>query len=149
MQKILQNQEPIVILLVEDEEAHAEIVRRNLASFPVAHRVVHVQDGQLALDYLFRKNTFAEPSLSPTPQLVLLDLHLPKVEGLEVLRQIKQDEELKKIPTIILTTSSADADIAAVRALGGDSYQLKPLLFEGFTDMFTEGDASGPLFPHW
>ncbi len=110
---------------------------------------MHVQDGQLALDYLFRRNSFAEAELSPTPQLVLLDLHLPKVDGLEVLRQIKQDEELKKIPTIVLTTSSADSDIAAVRALGGDSYQLKPLLFEGFTDMFNDGGTSGPLFPHW
>ena len=87
------NQEPITILLVEDEPAHAEIVRRTLEAFPSAHRLVHVEDGQMALDYLFGANS------GSLPDLILLDLRLPKVDGLEVLRQIQANGTLKNIPT--------------------------------------------------
>jgi len=124
------NREPITILLVEDEPAHAEIVRRNLMIFPAAHRIVHVEDGQLALDYLFGANP------GPPPDLILLDLRLPKVDGLEVLRQIQMSEELKKIPIVVLTTSAADEDLAAAFHLGAMSYQLKPVTFEGYTELY-------------
>ena len=124
------NREPITILLVEDEPAHAEIVRRNLMIFPAAHRIVHVEDGQLALDYLFGGNP------GPPPDLILLDLRLPKVDGLEVLRQIQMNEDLKKIPIVVLTTSAADEDLAAAFHLGAISYQLKPVTFEGYTELY-------------
>ena len=124
------DREPITILLVEDEPAHAEIVRRNLMIFPAAHRIVHVEDGQLALDYLFGANP------GPPPDLILLDLRLPKVDGLEVLRQIQMSEELKKIPIVVLTTSAADEDLAAAFHLGAMSYQLKPVTFEGYTELY-------------
>ena len=83
--------EPAIILLVEDDPAHAEIVRRNFVNFRMANRLMHVPDGQQALDYLFRRGEFQDPARSPRPNLILLDLRLPKVDGLEVLKTIKAD----------------------------------------------------------
>jgi CheY-like chemotaxis protein len=80
--------EPAIILLVEDDPAHAEIVRRNFVNFRMANRLMHVADGQQALDYLFRRSEFQDPNLAPRPNLILLDLRLPKVVGLEVLTTI-------------------------------------------------------------
>ena len=125
--------EPITILLVEDDPAHAEIVRRNLEDFRVANRMVHVEDGQAALDYLFRQAAFADPQSSPRPSLILLDLRLPKVDGLEVLRRIKEDEDLKRIPTVVLTTSAAESDTVNAYSHGAGSYLVKPVDFEKFT----------------
>ena len=127
--------EPITILLVEDDLAHAEIVRRNLEEFRVANRMVHVEDGQAALDYLFRQAAFAAPPSSPRPSLILLDLRLPKVDGLEVLRRIKEDEDLKKIPTVVLTTSAVESDMAGAYSHGAGSYLVKPVDFEKFSKL--------------
>ncbi len=124
---------PLIILLVEDDAAHAEIVRRNLADFRVANRIVHVEDGQAALDYLFRQGSYKAPASSPRPHLILLDLRLPKVDGLEVLRQLKQDSELGAIPTVVLTTSSAESDMANAYGHGAESYVVKPVDFMKFT----------------
>jgi CheY-like chemotaxis protein len=126
---------PILILLVEDDPAHAEIVLRNLKDFRVANRIIHVEDGQAALDYLFHRNSHADPETSPRPDLILLDLRLPKVDGLEVLRQIKADAELKRIPTVVLTTSSAESDIVNAYTNGAGSYLVKPVDFEKFTSL--------------
>jgi len=132
---------PLTILLIEDEPAHAEIVRRNLSVFPVAHRLIHVEDGQMALDYLLCKNP--DPVSSPRPDLILLDLRLPKVDGLEVLRQIKENKSLAGIPMVVLTTSAADADLATAYQLGARSYQIKPVNFDGFTELLgTHGEPS-------
>jgi len=125
--------EPILILLVEDDPAHAEIVRRNLEDFRVANRIVHVTDGQAALDYLFRENVYADPATSPRPDIILLDLRLPKVDGLEVLRLIKADATLRRIPTVVLTTSGAESDMASAYNHGAGSYLVKPVDFEKFT----------------
>ena len=114
------DREPVTILLVEDEPAHAEIARRNLAAFPAAHRIVHIEDGQVALDYLFGANP------GPPPDLILLDLRLPRVDGLEVLRRIYEDDDMRKIPVVVLTTSSADSDLAIAFQLGARNYQIKP-----------------------
>ena len=129
------NGEPILILLVEDDPAHAEIVRRNLEDFRVANRIVHVADGQAALDYLFHQAAFADPPSSPRPSLILLDLRLPKVDGLEVLRRIKEDDELKRIPTVVLTTSAAEADMVNAYTHGAGSYLVKPVDFEKFSQL--------------
>jgi len=126
---------PVVILLVEDDLAHAEIVRRNLKDFRVANRIVHVEDGQAALDYLFRRGVFTDPNANPRPDLVLLDLRLPKVDGLEVLKRIKADEVLKKIPTVVLTTSNAESDILNAYENGAGSYLAKPVDFEKFAKL--------------
>jgi CheY-like chemotaxis protein len=129
------NGDPLVILLVEDDPAHAEIVRRNLEDFRVANRIVHVEDGQAALDYLFRRNGYADPNTSPRPSLILLDMRLPKVDGMEVLQQIRQDDELKLLPVIVLTTSAAENDVVGAYTQGATSYLVKPVDIEGFTKM--------------
>lgn len=125
--------EPLVILLVEDDAAHAEIVRRNLAEFRVANRIFHVEDGQAALDYLLRQDVYADPGSSPTPHLILLDLRLPKVDGLEVLRRLKEHKDLRSIPTVVLTTSGAESDMVNAYGRGASSYLVKPVDFEKFT----------------
>ena len=129
------NGNPIIILLVEDDPAHAEIVRRNLADFRVANRIIHVEDGQAALDYLFRQAAYADAEANPRPDLILLDLRLPKVDGLEVLRRIKEDAELKRIPTVVLTTSAAEKDMVQAYENGAGSYLVKPVDFEKFTKL--------------
>lgn len=126
---------PINILLVEDDRAHAEIVMRNLRDFRVANEIFHVEDGQAALDYLFRKGAFAEPAPALRPHLILLDLRLPKVDGIEVLRLIKEDEALKAIPVVILTTSGAESDMVKSYANGAGSYLVKPVDFDKFTKL--------------
>lgn len=126
---------PITILMVEDDPAHAEIVLRNLKDFRVANRIICVEDGQSALDYLFRQDAFTDPIKSPKPNLILLDLRLPKVDGLEVLRRIKQDEDLKPIPTVILTTSAAESDVLHAYNYGAVSYLVKPVDFVKFTEL--------------
>jgi CheY-like chemotaxis protein len=127
--------EPITILLVEDDAAHAEIVLRNLKNFRVGNRIIHAEDGQAALDYLFRRNSHADPNAAPRPDLILLDLRLPKVDGLEVLRQVKEDAELKRIPTVVLTTSSTESDMVSAYTNGAGSYLVKPVDFEKFTGL--------------
>jgi len=137
---------PINILLVEDDLAHAEIVRRNLKDFRVANRIIHVEDGQAALDYLFGKGPFADPESNPRPQLILLDLRLPKVDGLDVLRAIKEDADCKSIPTVVLTTSSAEADMVKAYDNGAGSYLVKPVDFDKFTKLM---DAFGFYWLAW
>lgn len=127
--------EPITILLVEDEPAHAEIVKRNLADIRVANHLIHVEDGQAALDYLYRRPPFEDPKSSPRPTIILLDLRLPKVDGLEVLRRIKDDAELKSIPAVVLTTSAAERDLLNAYDKGAGSYLVKPVDFEKFTQL--------------
>ena len=127
--------EPINILLVEDDDAHAEIVRRNFKESRVANRLIHVTDGQEALDYLFRKNGFSNPATSPRPGIILLDLRLPKVDGLEVLKTIKADPDLTLIPTVILTTSSAESGMIKAYGFHANSYLVKPVDFSQFTKL--------------
>ncbi|MDP2875186.1 MAG: response regulator [Holophaga sp.] len=127
--------EPFLILLVEDDPAHAEIVRRNLEDARVANRLVHVSDGQAALDYLFRQGAYVDPEKFPRPGLVLLDLRLPKVDGLEVLRTAKSDPGLNNIPIVILTTSSSESDMARAYECQANSYLVKPVDLADFKAM--------------
>lgn len=124
--------EPMVVLLVEDEPAHAEIVRRNFADFHPANRLMHVPDGQAALDYLYRRAEYRDPERSPRPALILLDLRLPRVDGLEVLKTIKTDPKLCRIPVVILTTSAAETDIFKAYDNHANSYLVKPVDFLQF-----------------
>ena len=127
--------EAIVILLVEDEEAHAEIVRRNLEICRMANQLMHVADGQAALDYLYRRNEFSDPAKSPRPGVILLDLRLPKVDGLEVLKIIKTDPKLSAIPGVILTTSKVEADMVKAYDNHVNSYLVKPVDFTQFNQL--------------
>lgn len=138
--------QPITILLVEDDPAHAEIVRRNLETARVANRLMMVSDGQEALDYLQRSGRYASPESSPVPQLVLLDLRLPKIDGLEVLSIIKSDTNLSVIPVVIMTTSAAETDIIRAYKNRANSYVVKPLDLEQFTTLM---DSLGYYWLVW
>jgi CheY-like chemotaxis protein len=127
--------EPIVILLAEDEPAHAEIIRRTMENLRVLNHMVHVEDGQQALDYLYRRGRFADPATSPRPGLILLDLRMPRVDGLEVLKRIKADAQLLRIPTVILTTSATETDLVRAYDNHVNSYLVKPVDFSKFTAM--------------
>jgi len=127
--------EPIVILLVEDDPAHAEIVRRNFENSLIANRVIHVSDGQEALDYMFRAGRYSDPVTAPRPGLILLDLRLPKVDGLEVLKSIKADTDLCRIPVVILTTSAAEYDVVKAYDRHANSYLVKPVDFPQFVSL--------------
>jgi CheY-like chemotaxis protein len=127
------NGEPLTILLVEDNADHAELVKRNLEDSQVANRLHHVEDGETALDYLFGRGAYADRERFPRPHLVLLDLRLPRVDGLEVLKQIKSDPHLHTIPVVVLTTSDAERDMALAYEHNANSYLTKPVDFGRFT----------------
>jgi len=128
----------LTILLVEDNEDHAELVRRSFADNQVANRIHHVKDGEEALNYLFRRGEYADQEKSPVPNLVLLDLRLPKVDGIEVLKEIKASARLKSIPVVVLTSSLAETDIAKAYANNANSYLVKPVDFEKFTKLMKD-----------
>jgi len=125
--------EPLIILFIEDDLAHAEITIRNFNKNRISNRLIHLEDGQQALDYLFRKGSYSDPESSPTPHLILMDLRLPKVDGLEVLEKINSDGNLRCIPIVILTTSEAEADISRAYDFNVNSYLVKPLDFDKFS----------------
>ena len=104
--------EPLVILLVEDNEAHAELVLRSMKDNRVANIIYFADDGEKALDFLFHRGPYKEMITSPRPNLILLDLRLPRVDGLDVLKTIKETPNLMQIPVVILTSSDAETDIA-------------------------------------
>ena len=128
----------VQILLVEDDPDHAELIIRGLQDNGVANRIHHVSDGEAALDYLFRRGEYADAEKSPCPHLVLLDLRLPKIDGLEVLREIKADEELRRIPVVVLTSSAAESDIAGASDNYVNSYLVKPVEFDEFRRMMQD-----------
>ena len=130
--------EPLLVLLVEDNLDHAELVIRNLSQHRVANRIIHLQDGQAALDYLFRRREYTDPLNSPRPHLILLDLRLPRVDGLDVLKNVKSSEELQKIPIVILTSSEGERDIARAYAQCANSYLVKPIGFEKFHQLMQD-----------
>ena len=130
--------DPLHILLVEDNEAHAELVIRGLRDQQVANRIHHVVDGEKALDYLFHRGAYSDPVQNPRPNLVLLDLRLPRVDGLEVLRIIKTTPDLLRIPVVILTSSDAESDIAKSYDYHANSYVVKPLDFKTFTKLMKD-----------
>jgi len=121
------------ILLVEDSMLDAELVLNALTEHHLANEVVHVRDGADALDYLYRRGEFADRSCGQ-PAVVLLDLKMPKVDGLEVLRQIKGDEALHMIPVVMMTSSREEQDLLKSYQLGVNAYIVKPVQFHEFVD---------------
>ncbi|MDP1569446.1 MAG: response regulator [Vicinamibacterales bacterium] len=126
------------ILLVEDNPEHAELVRRALALRAGAGRLVHVEDGAEALDYVHGRHRFSDRGAFPRPHLVLLDLRLPRVAGLDVLREIKGSERLRDIPVVVLTTSSADPDLTAAYAAHVNSYLVKPANYDALDRLLAD-----------
>ena len=115
------------VLVVEDSPEDFEATRRSLARGGFAHPLVHVGDGDEALDYLFQRGSFARAGKAPRPGLVLLDLNLPGTDGREVLAAVKADEELRQIPVVVFTTSRDRRDIEACYRAGANSYVQKPV----------------------
>jgi CheY-like chemotaxis protein len=104
----------------------------------IANRIIHFSDGQTALDYLLQRGDNFSPESSPRPHVILLDLRLPRVDGLEVLSEIKKHEETKRIPVIVLTTSEAEKDVARAYENYVNSYLVKPVGFEEFSKMMND-----------
>src|SRR5215468_981961 len=127
--------DPLTILLVEDNLPHAELVKRSLETHEIANRIYHVSDGEAALAYLFRQGVYVDPVTSPRPYVVLLDLRLPKVSGLDVLREIKANRGLRAIPVVILTTSRAERDVVSAYTQHANSYLIKPVDFAAFRQL--------------
>jgi two-component system response regulator len=122
------------ILLVEDNPQDAELTIRSLRKQNLANRVTTVEDGAEALDFIFCRGKYATRDIGHSPKVVLLDLKLPKVNGLEVLRAIKQDDRTRSIPVVVVTSSREDPDIKTAYALGANSYVVKPVDFEAFAE---------------
>lgn len=125
------------ILLVEDNPNDAELVLYALKKAHVLNPVLHLGDGEAALHYLFREGDYAGRDMQIKPRLILLDLKMPKVDGIEVLRRVKSAPETQKIPVVILTSSSLDPDVQKCYALGANSYIVKPVDFEHFSHAVT------------
>ena len=130
--------EPVLVMLVEDNIDHAELVLRTLEEHRIANKVLHFLDGQSALDYLYRRGEFSESMDTERPQVILLDLRLPRVDGMEVLKTIKEDADLKSIPVVVLTTSEAEKDVAKAYYNHANSYLVKPVGFEDFRKLMDD-----------
>lgn len=131
------------VLLVEDNPRDAELTLRAFKKKNFANNIFLVEDGVEALDFLFCRGSYAQRNISDPPKVVLLDLKLPKLDGLEVLREIKKDERTCPIPVVVLTSSNQDPDIKAAYELGANSYVVKPVDFATFVD------AIGNLGFYW
>lgn|SRR5690606_1522877 len=128
----------VEILLVEDNRDEAELTIRALKKQNLANRLLHIDDGVEALSFIFGEGKYADTSGDFKPKLILLDLKLPKVDGLEILRRIKTDERTKKFPVVVLTSSKEESDIIESYRLGVNSYIVKPVNFESFTKAVAE-----------
>lgn len=128
----------VEILLVEDNPYEAELAIRSLKKYNFGNNLHHLLDGAEALDFIFARGQFENHNIHSKPKLILLDIKLPKVDGIEVLRQIKADERTKSIPVVILTSSKENQDIKACYELGANSYIVKPVDFDSFSKAVAE-----------
>ncbi|HMF75521.1 MAG TPA: response regulator [Bryobacteraceae bacterium] len=122
------------ILLIEDNASDVELTKRALTRFHIANDMVVAEDGKEAIDYLWGEGAYIDRDLSELPTLTLLDLKLPKVSGLEVLRRIREDPRTRRLPVVIFTSSKEEQDIAAGYDLGINSYIQKPIDFKQFAE---------------
>ncbi len=123
----------VKIILAEDDEGHAALIRKNLKRSGILNEIIHFKDGQETLDYLFAKNTKIK-RVSGVPHLLLLDIRMPKVDGVEVLSQVKTDPELCKMPVIMITTTDDPREVEKCHALGCSNYITKPINYDKFVD---------------
>jgi CheY-like chemotaxis protein len=120
------------ILLVEDDPGHAVLIEKNLRRAGIANTIVTLNDGQKAMDFLFKKDGY-QNNLRPAPLLILLDLNLPVLDGYQVLKNIKENEHTKRIPIIVLTTTDNPSEVAKCYKLGCNAYVTKPVDYEEFS----------------
>jgi two-component system response regulator len=122
------------ILLVEDRPEDAELAMIGLRKYNLVNKIDWVKDGEEALEYIFAQGRYSSRNPDHKPRLILLDIHMPKVDGIEVLRKLRSDDKVKHIPVIVLTTSKEEQDILNAYNLHVNAYMLKPVDFEGFTE---------------
>ncbi|MDB5004560.1 MAG: two-component system response regulator [Mucilaginibacter sp.] len=132
------NNTAVEILLVEDNIHDAELTIRSLKKVNLANNLVHVKDGEEALDFIFAKGQFSDRKITNRPKVILLDIKMPKVDGIEVLRQIKSNDITKTIPVVIMTSSREEQDIITSYNLGVNSYVVKPVNFETFAKAISD-----------
>lgn len=124
----------VEILLVEDNPRDAELTIRALKRKNLANNLYHVEDGVEALDFLFGRGKYSNRDMNEPPRVVLLDLKLPRINGLEVLSALKNDERTRSIPIVIITSSAEDPDVKKAYELGANSYVIKPVQFDSFME---------------
>ena len=132
------NNNEVEILLVEDNMHDAELTIRALKKINLANKLYHVKDGAEALDFIFAKGDFADRKIESKPKLIMLDIKMPKVDGIEVLKQIKSNETTKTIPVVMMTSSKEEQDVLSSYQHGVNSYVVKPVNFEGFVKAVCE-----------
>ena len=125
---------PFVVLMAEDDEHDIVATKRAWKKHQIANPLYIVQDGEECLDFLYRTGKYSESSSTPRPDILLLDLKMPKMDGLAVLKRIREDKELHHLPVIILTTSKAEEDRVRSYELGANAYIVKPVGFENFSE---------------
>ena len=124
--------------MVEDNPHDAELTIRALKKANLANQLIHLRDGAEALDFLYGKGLYADRNIGNRPKVILLDIKMPKVDGIEVLRQLKLHEDTRTIPVVIMTSSKEEQDIITSYDLGVNSYVVKPVDFEGFAKAVSE-----------
>ena len=132
------NADAVEILLVEDNPQHVELTLRALRKHNLANNVLVAKDGEEALEFLFAMGAYSQRRVENGPKVILLDLKLPRVDGLEVLRRIKSDERTKAIPVVVVTTSAQEQDVVESYKLGVNSYIVKPVSFDKFVQAVSE-----------
>lgn len=140
--------QPVDILLVEDHPLDIKLIKRALQRHHLANRMIVVRDGAEALQFLFAQGRYAQRRDADPPKVILLDLGLPSVDGLEVLRTIRQDPSTRSIPVVVLTASTQERDIVESYRLGVNSYIVKPLDFEKFAEAVSEVGLFWVLLNH-
>lgn len=142
------NSREVEILLVDDNINDAELAIRALRKNNIVNNLIHLTDGAEALDFLFGKGKYLGRNTNNKPKVILLDLKMPKVDGIEVLKQIKANEETKMIPVVVLTSSKENPDVEQAYLLGANSYMVKPVEFENFREAVIEIGMYWVLYNH-
>ncbi len=138
----------VEILLIEDSKLDAELTIRALQKNKIANAITHINNGAIALDFLFGTGAYTGRDINDKPKLILLDLKMPKVDGIEVLERIKTNEFTKRIPVVVLTSSKENPDIDRCYDLGANSYIVKPVEFENFMNAISKSGLYWMLFNH-
>lgn len=128
------SEQPFVVLMAEDDEHDIIATRRAWRTHHISNPLFVVNDGEECLDYLFRRGVFAGPGAAPRPGILLLDIHMPRLDGLATLRQIRESGEFRRLPVIMLTTSRGEEDRVRSYDLGANAYIVKPVGFENFAE---------------
>lgn len=134
----MQNYDKPEILIIEDDPNDADLILRTFKKINLANKLVHLWDGAEALDFLFARNAFAYRDVTDLPGVILLDIKMPRIDGIEVLRQLKEHPLFKSIPIVILTSSKDESDIVKSYGIGTNSFVVKPVEFENFAKVIID-----------